>query len=204
MADDKDAAEKAKELFVYGPIGFALYVRDTAPSFLRLFVARGRSEFDQRKRSVEGQVDQARTMGEAVAATSAPQVLKIVSDGLSAFRGAAEEALGALGVRADDLTNGSARPDGPDAGTEAPSPVAVVPDPPDRTSPAPREQPARPAPSAGAPHLAIPDYDELSASQVVDRLEGLRPDELGAIRDYETAHRGRNTILGKIEQLSRT
>jgi hypothetical protein len=39
---------------------------------------------------------------------------------------------------------------------------------------------------------------------VVDRLEGLRPDELAAIRDYEGAHRGRNTILGKIEQLGRT
>ena len=51
--------------------------------------------------------------------------------------------------------------------------------------------------------LAITDYDELSASQVVDRLEGLPRHELEAIRDYERAHRARNTILGKIEQLTR-
>jgi hypothetical protein len=51
------------------------------------------------------------------------------------------------------------------------------------------------------PGLAIPDYDELSASQVVDRLDGLAPSALDAIRSYETAHRGRATILGKIEQL---
>ena len=50
--------------------------------------------------------------------------------------------------------------------------------------------------------LAIPDYDELSASQVVERLEGLDPASLDAIRRYEGAHRGRNTILGKIAQLT--
>jgi hypothetical protein len=204
VADDKDAAEKAKELFVYGPIGLALYVRDTAPSFLKLFVARGRNEFDQRRRSVEGQLDQARTMGETAAATSAPQVLRIVSDGLSAVRGAAEEALGAFGVRPDEPTNGSGHPTEPE--TEAPSPVAVVPDLASAAgAPSSPSEAAPPAPTSGrAPHLAIPDYDELSASQVVDRLEGLRPEELAAIRDYESAHRGRNTILGKIEQLGRT
>jgi hypothetical protein len=41
----------------------------------------------------------------------------------------------------------------------------------------------------------------LSASQVVERLEGLDDESLDAIRRYESAHRGRNTILGKIAQL---
>ena len=50
--------------------------------------------------------------------------------------------------------------------------------------------------------LPIPDYDELSASQVVERLDGLDRESLDAIRRYETDHRGRNTILGKIAQLS--
>jgi hypothetical protein len=199
VADDKDAAEKAKEMFVYGPIGLALYVRDTAPSFLRLFVARGRSELDQRRKSVEGSLDQARTMGETAAATSAPQVLRMVSEGLSAVRGAAEEALGALGVRGDE-PNGSSHPSDGEPGPTPP--VTVVPD----LAPSPGEPAATPGPisTSTAPQLAIPDYDELSASQVVDRLEGLRDDELAAIRDYESAHRCRNTILGKIEQLDRT
>jgi hypothetical protein len=49
--------------------------------------------------------------------------------------------------------------------------------------------------------LAIPDYDSLSASQVVPRLEGLATAELDAVRAYEAANRGRKTILNKIAQL---
>ncbi len=62
--------------------------------------------------------------------------------------------------------------------------------------------PAAPAPAAPpAGTLAIPDYDALSASQVVHRLEGLSNGELEAVRTYEGATRGRRTILGRIEQL---
>jgi hypothetical protein len=67
--------------------------------------------------------------------------------------------------------------------------------------------------TADAPHsssaatdgrsLAIPGYDDLSASQVVDRLDGLAAADLEAIGAYETANRARNTILAKIEQLTR-
>ena len=49
--------------------------------------------------------------------------------------------------------------------------------------------------------LAIPDYDNLSASQVVPRLDGLTPDELEAVRRYERKHRHRKTILNRIGQL---
>ena len=52
-----------------------------------------------------------------------------------------------------------------------------------------------------ADELAIPDYDSLSASQVVNRLAGLTEDELDAVEDYESAHRGRKTILNKVAQL---
>ena len=58
-----------------------------------------------------------------------------------------------------------------------------------------------PAHGPGAADLAITDYDSLSASQVVPRLEGLADAELAAVRDYEAAHRGRKTILNKIAQL---
>jgi hypothetical protein len=62
---------------------------------------------------------------------------------------------------------------------------------------------AAPAPAHGpaAAGLAIPDYDSLSASQVVPRLEGLSSEELDSVRAYEAAHRGRKTILNKIVQL---
>jgi hypothetical protein len=60
----------------------------------------------------------------------------------------------------------------------------------------------RPATSGpGGNDLAIPGYDSLSASQVLPRLEGLAADELEAVRAYESAHRGRRTILGRVAQL---
>ncbi|MDP1820696.1 MAG: hypothetical protein Q8K58_12525 [Acidimicrobiales bacterium] len=49
--------------------------------------------------------------------------------------------------------------------------------------------------------LAIPDYDGLSASHVVNRLAGLSVPELESVRLYELANRGRKTILSKIAQL---
>jgi len=49
--------------------------------------------------------------------------------------------------------------------------------------------------------LAIPGYDSLSASQVVQRLAGLAPPELDAVQIYEAAGRGRRTVLTKISQL---
>lgn len=52
-----------------------------------------------------------------------------------------------------------------------------------------------------ASELAIHGYDALSASQVVQRLAGLTPDELEQVRRYEAASRGRKTVLTKISQL---
>jgi hypothetical protein len=81
--------------------------------------------------------------------------------------------------------------------------------PPDRAAPPARPR-AVPDPPVDAPsvvmgpdssELAIPDYDGLSASQVVNRLAGLTDAELVAVAAYESAHRGRKTILNKVAQL---
>jgi hypothetical protein len=52
-----------------------------------------------------------------------------------------------------------------------------------------------------APDLPIEDYESLAASHVVDRLPRLTPDELRVIQAFEVAHRGRRTVLGRVEQL---
>jgi hypothetical protein len=49
--------------------------------------------------------------------------------------------------------------------------------------------------------LAIPGYDSLSASQVVQRLAGLSAQELAAVGAYEATHRARRTVLTRVEQL---
>jgi hypothetical protein len=49
--------------------------------------------------------------------------------------------------------------------------------------------------------LAIPGFDSLSASQVVQRLDGLNRQELVSVRAYESSTRGRRTILNRVDQL---
>jgi hypothetical protein len=49
--------------------------------------------------------------------------------------------------------------------------------------------------------LPIEDYESLASSQVVDRLPTLTAEELLAVQAFETAHRGRRTVLGRVEQL---
>ena len=64
--------------------------------------------------------------------------------------------------------------------------------------------PARPAPDPAAAAIvggALADYDTLSASQVVRRLESLGPEELDAVRRYEGSTRNRRTILNRAGQL---
>ena len=56
----------------------------------------------------------------------------------------------------------------------------------------------RPEPSSGA---RLADYDTLSASQVVRRLESLGPEELRAVQRYEASTRNRRTILNRAGQL---
>lgn len=67
--------------------------------------------------------------------------------------------------------------------------------------PAPPPPPPAPAGRESASGLAIPDYDTLSASQVVRRLDGLGRRELEAVVEHETATRGRRTILHRAQQL---
>lgn len=180
MNDDKETVERAKELLVYGPVGLALFLRDNAPQFMRMFVDRGRTELDQRRRAAGEQIDHVRSLGESAATDGGPEVLRMLSTALAALREKAEEALVALGVTDADAS----------LATEVTEDVAGF-------------ESGTVAWNRDRADLAIPGYDDLSASQIVDRLDHLSSVDLVAIRDYEAAHRARNTILGKIEQLTR-
>jgi hypothetical protein len=58
-----------------------------------------------------------------------------------------------------------------------------------------RSRPRRPA-----TNLPIADYDELSASDVQERLDALTPAQLRKLRDYERRHANRKTVLDPIER----
>ena len=194
----EEAVDQALSTFVYAPIGL-------------LFD--GPARFPKLVRNGRNQVTNARMMGQFAVQMGRTEVEKLAS-GLD---GPVVDLLRGLGVI-----------DGPPPG---PAPVAapavpVVPDKPEQPTaklgsaktPAPKKpaakqagakakkQPAKkaaknaaPAPTAAA--LPITDYDSLSASQVVSRLQGLSTGELEAVRSYEAATRGRKTILNRVQQL---
>jgi hypothetical protein len=54
--------------------------------------------------------------------------------------------------------------------------------------------------SSPAANLPIAGYDDLSAAQVQERLEGLTPAELRKLRDYEQRNANRKTVLDRIER----
>jgi hypothetical protein len=262
VADDKPAHDRALELFVYAPVGVALYVRDMLPTMVQIFVSRGKREVqshlpgstppapppapppatppvsapspaDVRRRVEEGiglarvvtgsGFGMAKHVGKGVAKGVAGTGVGFARD----LAGTAAQGFGSPRSTGDArASETSADPrswvaDLPKTPSPAESPTtsgatasgatatsgataASAPPPPETGAASADDDPDGGA-GAGAPTvdaLAIPDYDELSASQVVERLEGLDHGSLDAIRRYESAHRGRNTILGKIAQLT--
>lgn len=171
---DKDVVEKALDLFVYAPLGLAVSARELLPKLAE----RGRQQ-------VTGQVTMAKMIGQFAVKQGSAEAEKAFERARTSAQATLEQ-LGVLGAEAPP-------PPAPKT-TPPPSPHAAP------TPPAPQAAPPS-APRPSADGLAIPDYDSLSASQVVPRLAGLSPAELEAVRAYETAHRGRKTILNKVSQL---
>jgi hypothetical protein len=191
----KDALERAIEVLVLAPLGAGLYVRDLAPSMLATLVARGRAEVDRTHEAVSRRVTTARSLGQVALAFGVPMARQRVRGKLDEARSRATDLLASTGLVPSAPTP-SRRP--PSA---APGPLAAA-SPPVRTPSTLAGANGSPADAPPSSALPIPGYDALSASQVVERLAGLAPGELDAVRAYELAHRNRRTILGKIEQLA--
>jgi hypothetical protein len=214
---DKAPTDRAFELIVYAPIGAAMYVRDMMPSMLGIFVARGKREVQTHRTpeppSVPSPTDVRQKVegGIGMAAGAASGGVGLAKDAASGGVGLAKDvAVGGVGFARDVAGTAIAgllqwrynEPAAANAASSANPGPAPAPASSPRVAPDPSASNGEPA--ADAPNvddLPIPDYDELSASQVVERLEGLERDSLELIRRYEAAHRARNTILGKIAQL---
>ena len=215
MTNEKNPVDKAVELFVFAPLGLALSARELLPDLIE----KGRQQ-------VTGQVNMARMIGQFAVQQGQVEAGKA----LGKAREQAVETLetiargpGGGGARpasppAPPAERTTASPTAPTTSATATATVVEGAPAPARTSPAspppapapaapaasaasapPEPEPAAPAPAVGS--LAIPDYESLSASQVVPRLSGLSGDELEAVRAYEAANRGRKTILNKVAQL---
>ena len=195
----KSPVEAALETFVYAPIGL-------------LF--EGSTLFPQLVEKGRNQVTMARMIGQFAVRQAGEEATKAAAK-------LSDQAAGVL-----DFIGGSVTPIAePPPAPAAPPAAAPKPRTPRTESPARvaaravaaggSDRPSRPTPPKRAARaaagdiepgevvtaLAIPDYDGLSASHVVNRLAGLSAEELDAVRRYELANRGRKTILSKIAQL---
>ena len=192
VPDEKSPVDQVLDLVVFAPLGLALTARTQLPEM----VAKGRAQ-------VEGQLTMARFIGQFAVQQGKVEVEKR----LKAYTGRTPAPepkpqpqptaeAGASTVEQDGTTPPPAADEEPD--TIVTVPVTVLSQPaPELVGPS--KEPGGPAPSAA--DLAIPGYDALSASQVVQRLAGLSPAELEQVRRYEAATRGRKTVLTKISQL---
>jgi hypothetical protein len=183
VPESKSPLEQALDLFVYAPLGLALTAREEMPKL----VEKGRQR-------VTGQVMMAKMMGQFAVAQGQKEAEKAVKRFTSSPAPAP-----------------SAPAAAPVLGTDAsPEPEVAVP----RTAKSAAANGATESAAAngsangsnggGLPpvgDLAIPGYDSLSASQVVQRLAGLSGPELDAVARYESATRHRKTILTRISQL---
>ena len=205
MTENPDRIERTLEVLLYAPIGIGMFLKDAAPTFVDMFVTRGRAEFDRRQGDVHQRVTTARSLGQVALAFGPPMLRQKVERTVEDARQRAEGLFGSPSTS---------------PASSAPAPRAETPERPAPTGAA--TEPVRPGPGwsvyaadipidiepasngdlAASAALPIPGYDALSASQVVERLIGLAPDELDAVHAYESSHRQRRTILGKIEQLS--
>jgi pyruvate/2-oxoglutarate dehydrogenase complex dihydrolipoamide acyltransferase (E2) component len=175
VSDRKNPLEQAFELFVYAPLGLLFNAEEVIPQLIE----KGKQ-----------QVTMARMFGELAVQQGQTEASKAISK----VQEQATEVVEQLGGRRNHQDPPAPAParapaSSAPASAEAPAPAAPA------SSPA--TTPSGPAVAT----LAIPDYDSLSASQVVPRLEGLSGAELDAVRAYEAGHRGRKTILNKISQL---
>jgi len=192
VPDSPSPLETALDLLVYAPVGAVLTLSEEVPRL----AAKGRSR-------VEGQIAVARMVGRLA-----------VGQGRRMMAGTPRPG------SPPAPTSPPATPPGPDP-SGPPNPTRPTSTGPASTGPAStgrRRDASRPSPqqrTAGSAvrivpttgevpevsTLAIPGYDSLSASQVVQRLVSLGPDELDAIGRYEAGGRGRRTILARIAQL---
>lgn len=178
VSDEKTPIEQALDLLVYAPLGFAFSFRELA----KQAAEKGRQ-----------QVQIAKMVGQFAVQMGQQQAEQRLKDA----RRQAEDVVSSFLPGGGRPSHVPPAPPAPPATGRVPAAEPVQTSAP--VSEAPVTTPPGPVPDAAS--LAIPAYDTLSASQVVQRLAGLSAAEREAIRVYEAARRGRKTILTKIEQL---
>ena len=168
MTDHKSPLEMALDVLLYAPVGLVV---TAAEEFPRL-IEKGRQRVTRR-------VGMAKALGQYAASQGAHEAGKAVKQAAGALTG-----LGVVpGPRPSPPGGGQGGSgQGGRVSSSAPSlSTAASPSTASANGSGDRRAVVAP-PKAG---LGIPGYDALSASQVVQRLDGLAPEELQAVLEYE-------------------
>jgi hypothetical protein len=172
MTEHKSPIERLIEVAVFAPVGLA----ESAGEELDRLVEKGRHR-------VEGQIHTARLVGQFAVQVARGRAQHVFGSVVERFntppRDSARDPVVAHTPRSDEDASYTASTDG--------SQVSAAPGTANGT--------------ASSTDLAIPGYDSLSASQVVQRLEGLSREELEEVNRHEQANRHRRTILNRVDQL---
>lgn len=187
--------DRLLDLAVYAPLGLALAARELLPRWA-----------ETGRRQVDAQAATARAVGRLAVDQGARQASRAVR-GLTDRGGAVLRGAGVVPTGRRPTTDGAG--DEWATGAELHDVTGVTTGPPpgpttgavDAEVPAPPEADADLDAGLDPAELAIPGYDTLSASQVVQRLPGLSAEELEAVRIYELAGRARKTILLRVAQM---
>ena len=202
MADERTLPERLIDLAVYVPVGIAVSVIEELPALAE----KGRERLGK-------QLQVARMIGKFTVAEAQRRAGKAAGPpaGAGPRTAPAGDARASNGTApaaspSPSAPAASARPRSQVAKPAKPARAAKTPEPAEPETSATKTQTAADAPAKvvtpDVASLPIPGYDTLAASQVVQRLGSLRPDELEAVQRYEVATRGRRTILHRIAQLS--
>ena len=203
MTEQKSPLEQALDLVFYAPVGLALTAREELPRLIEKGRAAGLQPGGDGPddRPVRRHPGPARgQQGRQAGRTTPWPALGIIPGPArpAASTCGAGRAGGRVLARAGDPTDGRICAGRAVVGRPRRRPTAPAPAAPVASA---NGKPVAAEPARSSDGLAIPGYDSLSASQVVQRLAGLAPAELEAVRDYEASTRGRRTILNRIAQL---
>ena len=214
-ADTRSVADRALDVLVFAPAGVLLTAAEDLPGMaekgrtrleqtIRNAQVVGRFAVDIGWRQVHEQLDW--LVGDRHRSAPAPDDPSAATDSAATDSAATDSAAtdsAATDSAASAASGATLRPR-PRAAASGSGPAIAVPTGP-RGPRAHAPSAARPPAPTGARDpavdAAIPEYDTLSASQVVRRLDGLGPDELRAVAAHERATRSRRTILHRTEQL---
>ncbi len=197
---EKSNIEKAKDVFVYAPVGAFGFIRDNAPTFYSMFVSRGRKEVTKTTIVAEekitntkhhGQIiamgsDVVKDKGEKVSAEAkekgadiAENAVAIASELLSTGTQLFSSLIENLNKKEDDQEVEVNKVDEPQAETDTEKPTSTLTE----------------EDSSSLPAQIASEYEKLSAPEIIEQLDQFSTEELHAIIKYELNYRNRQTII---------